>query len=68
MRKLAIANPRHAPYGQAAEMALKRAGIPTELHIFASGDHDFGVRQNGKPPSSWTDLCLQWLTSRGLLK
>ncbi|HEX4590596.1 MAG TPA: molybdate ABC transporter substrate-binding protein, partial [Gemmataceae bacterium] len=27
VRKLALANPRHAPYGQAAEAALKRAGI-----------------------------------------
>jgi acetyl esterase/lipase len=51
-----------------AYLALTRAGIPAELHIFASGDHDFGVRQNGKPPSSWTELCLKWLTSSGLLK
>ncbi|HEX4591143.1 MAG TPA: molybdate ABC transporter substrate-binding protein [Gemmataceae bacterium] len=27
VRKVAIANPRHAPYGQAAEAALKRAGV-----------------------------------------
>jgi acetyl esterase/lipase len=26
--------------------ALKRAGIPAELHVYATGDHDFGVRQN----------------------
>jgi len=49
-------------------IALKRAGIPTELLIYASGDHDFGVRQNDKLPSSWTGLCLNWLRSRGLLK
>jgi acetyl esterase/lipase len=48
-------------------LALKRAGIPTELHIYATGDHDFGVRQNEKLPSSWTGLCLKWLRSRGLL-
>jgi acetyl esterase/lipase len=52
----------------AAYLALTRAGIPAELHIFASGDHDFGVRQNGKPPSSWPELCLKWLSARGLLK
>jgi acetyl esterase/lipase len=48
-------------------VALKRAGIPTELHIFATGDHDFGVRQNDKLPSSWTGLCVKWLRNRGLL-
>ena len=49
-------------------LALKRAGIPTELHIYATGDHDFGVRQNEKLPSSWTQLCVKWLRSRNLLK
>jgi acetyl esterase/lipase len=49
-------------------LALKRAGIPAELHVYATGDHDFGVRQNEKLPSSWTHLCLRWLRSRDLLK
>jgi acetyl esterase/lipase len=49
-------------------LALKRAGVPTELHIYATGDHDFGVRQNEKLPSSWTQLCVNWLRSQGLLK
>jgi acetyl esterase/lipase len=48
-------------------IALKRAGVPTELHIFASGDHGFGVRQNDTLPSSWTNLCVKWLRSQGLL-
>jgi acetyl esterase/lipase len=48
-------------------MALKRAGIPTELHIYATGDHDFGVRQNDKLPSSWTQLCVNWLHNQNLL-
>ncbi|HLJ11873.1 MAG TPA: alpha/beta hydrolase, partial [Planctomycetaceae bacterium] len=26
-----------------AYLALKRAGTPAELHVYASGDHDFGV-------------------------
>jgi acetyl esterase/lipase len=47
-------------------IALRRAGIPTELHIYATGDHDFGVRQNEKLPSSWPRLCVNWLTERKL--
>ena len=49
-------------------IALKRAGIPVELHIYASGNHDFGVRQNEKLPSSWTQLCVNWLRSQSLMK
>jgi acetyl esterase/lipase len=49
-------------------LALKHAGVPTELHIFATGDHDFGVRQNEKLPSSWMGLCLKWLRNQKLLK
>ena len=49
-------------------IALKRAGVPVELHIYASGNHDFGVRQNEKLPSSWPQLCVNWLRSLDLLK
>lgn len=49
-------------------LALKRAGIPAEMHIYGSGDHDFGVRQNDKPPSSWPQLCVKWLEGHGLYK
>lgn len=47
-------------------LALQRAKVRSELHIFATGDHDFGVRQNDKLPASWTQLCLKWLASEGL--
>jgi len=49
-------------------LALKRAGIPAELHIYATGDHGYGVRQDEKLPSSWPQLCVTWLRSQGLLK
>jgi acetyl esterase/lipase len=51
-----------------AYLALRRAKIPVELHVFASGEHDFGVRKNGKLPESWTSLCVKWLRSKTLLK
>jgi len=49
-------------------LALKRAGVTAELHVFATGSHDFGVRQNDKLPSIWTHLCVRWLRSLDLLK
>jgi acetyl esterase/lipase len=48
--------------------ALRRVGIPTELHVYASGGHGFGVRKSDKPCSTWTDRCLAWLQSQGVLK
>jgi acetyl esterase/lipase len=59
-----ISSPEHSVI---MYLALQRAGVPAELHVFASGDHDFGVRQNDKLPASWTRLCVKWLNSRGLL-
>ena len=47
-------------------LALKRAGVPTESYIYATGDQDFGVRQNEKLPASWPQLCETWLRSQGL--
>jgi acetyl esterase/lipase len=49
-------------------LALKRAGIPAELLIFAKGEHDFGVRQDGQLPASWTQLAIEWLAGFGLLE
>ena len=49
-------------------LALKRAGLPVELHVFAKGEHDFGVRKGGGFPSSWTDLCLAFLANHGLYR
>lgn len=48
-------------------LALQRAKIPTEMHIYATGNHDFGVRQNEKLPSSWPQLAVKWLRSWKLL-
>jgi len=48
-------------------LALHRAKIPTEMHVYATGGHDFGVRQNEKLPSTWTQLATRWLRSLNLL-
>jgi acetyl esterase/lipase len=48
-------------------LALKRAGVPAELHIYAQGGHGFGVRPSAFPCSTWTDRCVAWLQTLGLL-
>ena len=47
--------------------ALKRANIPSEIHIFGAGAHGFGVRESGSPINQWRDLCLNWLAWQGFL-
>jgi acetyl esterase/lipase len=48
-------------------LALKRAGIPAELHVYAGAAHDFGVRKLDHPCSTWTARCMEWLRSQSFL-
>lgn len=47
--------------------ALKKAGVPTEMHLYAQGGHAFGVRRTGKPITAWTDLADAWMRTIGVL-
>jgi acetyl esterase/lipase len=49
-------------------VAAKRAGVPAELHVYATGGHGFGVRKSDQPCSTWTRSCADWLRNQGLLK
>ena len=48
-------------------LALKRAGVPAELHVYAGTAHDFGVRPGNRPYSTWTGLCAEWLREQEFL-
>ncbi|MGX9734386.1 alpha/beta hydrolase [Janthinobacterium aestuarii] len=45
--------------------ALRRAGVPVELHQFQSGAHGWGLGKPGSEPAAWPQLLLAWLQSRG---
>jgi acetyl esterase/lipase len=49
-------------------LALKRAGVPAELHIYSSGGHGFGLRPTGKPSATWPARCEEWMRDQGILK
>jgi acetyl esterase/lipase len=49
-------------------LALRKAGIPAELHVYATAAHDFGVRPSDHPCSTWTESCAAWLRHQGFLK
>jgi acetyl esterase/lipase len=47
--------------------ALKKAGVPAELHIYAAGGHGFGLRPSEHPCSTWPRRCEEWLRTSHLL-
>ena len=49
-------------------LALKEAGVPAELHIYAEGGHGFGIRDRGLPVSRWRDRFADWLRAGGWLE
>jgi acetyl esterase/lipase len=49
-------------------LALKKANVPAELHIYSKGGHGFGVRTNTLAGATWTGQMVEWLESRGMLK
>ena len=49
-------------------LALKRAGVPVEMHLYAQGGHAFGVRPTLLPIGRWPVLVEQWLQTIGMLR
>lgn len=48
--------------------ALHTAGVPVELHLYATGGHGYGMRSAvGEVATAWPRLALRWLTGRGVV-
>ena len=48
-------------------LALRKAGVPAELHIFEHGPHGVGLALRDPALSMWPALLANWLRERGLL-
>jgi acetyl esterase/lipase len=48
-------------------LALRKAGVPAELHIYEKGDHGFGLGGTDPVLSTWPKLLASWMRGRGLL-
>ena len=48
-------------------LALRKAKVPAEMHIYENGRHGFGLGQNHGAVSSWPLRCEEWMRGRGLL-
>ena len=49
-------------------LALRRAKVPAEMHIFQIGWHGFAMGKPGLTASFWPDLCERWMSRRGLMR
>ncbi len=47
-------------------LALRRAGVPAEMHIYEHGKHGVGLAQDIPELSTWPTLLANWLKLRGL--
>lgn len=46
-------------------LALRRAGVPAELHIYEQGPHGVGLARQRPALSSWPTRCQAWLAQHG---
>ena len=47
--------------------ALKKAGVPVEMHLYAQGGHAFGLRRTKHPIMAWPQLMETWLATIGMI-
>jgi acetyl esterase/lipase len=48
-------------------IALKNAGVPVEMHLYAEGKHAFGLRPTKFPITRWPQLVETWLRTIGMI-
>ena len=48
-------------------IALKNAGVPAEMHLYAQGGHAFGLRRTKLPVTAWPELVETWLATLGMI-
>jgi len=49
-------------------LALRKAGVAAEMHIFQNGPHGLGLALDDPAIGQWPTLLLNWLRGRGLVK
>ena len=48
-------------------IALQKAGVPAEMHLYAQGGHAFGLRRTKFPITGWPQLVETWLQTIGVI-
>jgi len=57
------------PVSQSIDLfsALRKAGVPSEMHIYEKGGHGFALLEDRGPVISWAQRCIDWMKIRGIL-
>jgi len=48
-------------------IVLKNAGVRVEMHLYAQGNHAFGLRRTELPITGWPQLVETWLGTIGMI-
>ena len=49
-------------------LALRKAKVPAELHVYKTGRHGLNLARNVPGTSDWPRACEQWLRGQGLIQ
>jgi acetyl esterase/lipase len=60
-------DPVHVENAISYFMALKNAGVPAEMHIYAQGGHGYGLRPTALPITAWPRSAEIWLRTIHIL-
>jgi len=47
--------------------ALRKAGVPAEMHVYVKGGHAFGLSRTESPITGWPQLLETWLEAIGMI-
>lgn len=48
-------------------LAMRKAKVPAELHLYLKGPHGFGLGRDGLAASTWPKRCEDWMKTQGFL-
>jgi len=60
-------DPVHVENSTVYFLALKNAGVPVEMHLYAQGGHGYGLRRTEWPVTRWPQSVETWLHTIGVL-
>ena len=49
-------------------LALEKAKVPAEMHLYPRGGHGYGLRRTANDVTSWPDRVADWMKASGWLK